>query len=110
MLFRVFMLLSLSAARAYGQGFVCGYEPSGDEVSGTSSRSKIVDLLGRVSYHQRTIYVAVAAPVESVPALFYDAKPTPPGRRTLSETRPAGWPPIHATNTSKFSGGTHEIV
>ena len=39
MLFRVFMLLSLYAASAHGQGFVCGYEPSGDEVSGASSHA-----------------------------------------------------------------------
>ena len=37
MLFCVFALLSLYAASAHGQGFVCGYEPSEDEVSGQTS-------------------------------------------------------------------------
>ena len=43
MLFRVFMLLSLYAASAHGQGFVCGYDPSEDAVSGASSHSGAVD-------------------------------------------------------------------
>ena len=89
MLFRVFMLLSLSAARAYGQGFVCGYEPSGDEVSGRSSHS---------AFYQSS---TAADPIK-VLILFGKF----PGEADPSNLRP----PTHATKTSKFSGGTHEIV
>ena len=37
MLFRVLMLLSLYAASAHGQDFICGYDPTRDGATGQSS-------------------------------------------------------------------------
>ena len=43
MLFRVFMLLSLYAASAYGQDFVCGFGLAGEDVSGMSTHHADID-------------------------------------------------------------------
>lgn len=39
-------------------------------------------------------YVDVAAPVDNVPTVAYDANPTPPSMRTNSKPDPLGWPHI----------------
>ena len=49
-------------------------------------------------------YVDVAAPVDNVPTVAYDANPTPPSMRTPAETKPDSWPHIHATKNLEIFG------
>ena len=49
-------------------------------------------------------YVDVAAPVDNVPTVAYDANPTQPSMRTPAETRPDNWPHIHATKNLEIFG------
>ena len=49
-------------------------------------------------------YVDVAAPVDNVPTVAYDANPTRPSMRTPAETRPDSWPHIHVTKNLEIFG------